>query len=79
MDDKACWTLNIASETNTRVRAYLTQRGMKNGDLSRFVEEAVKWRLLDLTLAEARVGFNILSLREMDDLIEEAVADAHRN
>jgi len=39
----------------------------------------VKWRLLDLTLAEARAGFDDLASDEMDSLIDEAIADARRN
>lgn len=73
------WTVNVASETDIDVRTYLAQRGMKKGDLSRFIEDAVKWRLLDLTLAEARAGFDDLSEADMDSLIEEALADARRN
>jgi hypothetical protein len=30
---------------------------MKKGDLSRFIEEAVKWRVLDQTITEARSKF----------------------
>lgn len=38
------WTVNVAPETDIDVRTYLAQRGMKKGDLSRFIEESVKWR-----------------------------------
>ena len=78
MGDATRWTVNVASETDIEVRTYLAQRGMKKGDLSRFIEESVKWRLLDLTLAEARAGFDDLSVDELDSLIEEAVADARK-
>jgi hypothetical protein len=30
---------------------------MKKGDLSKFIEDAVKWRVFDQTLAEARDKF----------------------
>lgn len=73
------WTVNVASETDIDVRTYLAQRGMKKGDLSRFIEDAVKWRLLDLTLAEARAGFDDLSEADMESLVEGALADARRN
>ncbi len=53
MGDVTRWTVNVAPETDIEVRTYLAQRGMTKGDLSRFIEEAVKWRLFDLTLAEA--------------------------
>lgn len=78
MGDVTRWTVNVALETDIEVRTYLAQRGMKKGDLSRFIEEAVKWRLFDLTLAEARAGFDDLPADELDSLIEEAVADARQ-
>lgn len=76
MGDATRWTVNVAAETDIEVRTYLAQRGMKKGDLSKFIEEAVKWRLLDLTLSEARSVFEDMPPEEMDDLIEEAVASA---
>lgn len=79
MGDITRWTVNVASETDIDVRTYLAQRGMKKGDLSRFIEDAVKWRLLDLTLAEARAGFGDLTETDMDALVEEALADTRRN
>lgn len=79
MGDATRWTVNVASETDIEVRTYLAQRGMKKGDLSRFIEDAVKWRLLDLTLSEVRSEFEDLSPEEMDLLIDEAVADARKH
>jgi hypothetical protein len=78
MGDVTRWTVNVAQQTDIDVRTYLAQRGMKKGDLSKFIEEAVKWRLLDLTLAEARAGFGDLPQDDLDSLIEEAVSDARR-
>jgi len=77
--DATRWTVNVAAETDIDVRTYLAQRGMKKGDLSRFIEEAVRWRLLDLSLAEARSAFNDLSPAEMETLIDEAVSDARKH
>jgi len=79
MGEVTRWTVNVAPETDIEVRTYLAQRGMKKGDLSRFIEDAVKWRLLDLTLLEARSGFEDLSPDEMDSLIDEALADTRKH
>ncbi len=79
MGDATRWTVNVAAETDIEVRAYLARRGMKKGALSRFIEESVKWRLLDLTLAEARTGFDDLAADALDSLIEEAIADARKH
>jgi hypothetical protein len=79
MGEVTRWTVNVAPETDIEVRTYLAQRGMKKGDLSRFIEDAVKWRLLDLTLLEARSGFEDLSPDGMDSLIDEALADTRKH
>ncbi|WP_242496149.1 ribbon-helix-helix domain-containing protein [Sphingobium cupriresistens] len=51
---------------------------MKKGDLSRFIEEAVKWRVLDQTITEARSKFEDMAPDELDALIGEAVAAARQ-
>ena len=41
------WSLSIPEETNLAVRTFLARNGGKKGDLSRFVDEAVRRRVLD--------------------------------
>jgi hypothetical protein len=69
-------TISISKQTDIAVRGFLAQRGLKTGDLSKFVEEAVKWRVLDQTVAEARSKFADLPPEELETVIEEAVAAA---
>ncbi len=75
-DSMTRWTVSVSKETDIAVRSFLAQRGMKKGDLSKFIEEAVRWRVLDQTLAEARGSFNEMPPRELDALIDAAVAEA---
>jgi Ribbon-helix-helix domain len=75
-DEPTRWTVNVASRTDIDLRTYLAQRGMKKGDLSKFIEDAVKWRLFDLTVQEARAAFADLEPGELEDLIGEAVLAA---
>ena len=75
-DDTTRWTVSVSKETDITVRSFLAQRGLKKGDLSKFIEEAVKWRVLDQTVAEARTKFADLPPEELDAVIEEAVAAA---
>ncbi len=70
------WTVSVSRKTDIAVRTYLAAHGMKKGDLSKFIEEAVKWRVLDQTLAEARGKFADLSVDALDRLIEDAVGAA---
>ena len=70
------WTVSVSKETDISVRSFLAQRGMKQGDLSKFIEDSVKWRMFDQTMAEARSKFADLPPEALDSLLEEAVAAA---
>ncbi|MCF8710198.1 ribbon-helix-helix domain-containing protein [Rhizorhapis sp. SPR117] len=78
MNDMTRWTVSVSKNTDIAVRSFLAQRGMKKGDLSRFIEEAVKWRVLDQTITEARSKFEDMAPDELDALIGEAVAAARQ-
>lgn len=56
------------------VRSFLAQRGFKKGDLSTFVEEAVRWRVFDQTLSQARAGFDEMGALEAESLLDETLA-----
>jgi hypothetical protein len=72
-DTTTRWTVSVSKDTDIAVRSFLAQRGMKKGDLSKFIEDAVRWRVLDQTMAEARAKFADLPAEELDELISEAV------
>lgn len=73
-DDTTRWTVSVSKATDITVRSFLAQRGLKKGDLSKFIEEAVKWRVLDQTIAETRSKFADLPPDELREMIDEAVA-----
>ena len=76
------WNLVIPEETDRAVRTYLARVGGKKGDLSRFVEEAVRQRLLDLAVGEIKERNTEYDQQEILDLIDEeveAVRAAHRS
>jgi hypothetical protein len=77
-DDTKRWTVSVSRETDITVRSFLAQRGMKKGDLSKFIEEAVKWRVFNQTLAEVRGKFVDLPVAEAESLIEEALHDTRK-
>jgi hypothetical protein len=72
------WTVSVSKETDITVRSFLAQRGLKKGDLSKFIEEAVKWRVLDQTIAESREKFADLPPEELEATINEAVTVARK-
>lgn len=77
-DDITRWTVSVSRRTDTAVRSFLAERGMTTGDLSKFIEDAVRWRVLDQTVAEARSKFADVPPDELDSLLEEAVAETRR-
>jgi hypothetical protein len=77
-DGTTRWTVSVSKETDIAVRSFLAQRGMKKGDLSKFIEDAVRWRVLDQTVTEVRSRFADLPADELDTLIAEAVAETRQ-
>jgi hypothetical protein len=71
--ETARWNLAISKETDIAVRSFLARTGFKKGDLSNFVEQAVRWRVFDQTLQEARQGFADLAEDEAASLLDEAL------
>lgn len=74
MEDSIRWTIKVSKGTDISLRSYLAQHGMKKGDLSKFVEEAVRWRVLDKTVAEVRERNANVTDGEIEAAIDEALA-----
>ncbi len=70
------WNLVIPETTDRAVRTYLARTGGKKGDLSRFVDEAVRRRVLDLTVRGIKDRNARYDQQEIIDLIDEEVAAA---
>ncbi|WEK46726.1 MAG: ribbon-helix-helix domain-containing protein [Candidatus Andeanibacterium colombiense] len=73
------WTIVVDKATDIDLRTYLASQGMKKGDLSKFVQDAVNRRLLRETINEIRTGFADLSAEEAQALADEAVAWARKD
>jgi len=71
-------TITWSKDTDLALRSYLGSQGLKKGALSKFVEDAVKWRLFDQTVIQARQGFADLAPNELTSMIDEAIAGVRR-
>ena len=69
------WTISVPKETDVLLRTFLAQTGLKKGDLSEFVANAVRWRLFDLNVTAARAKNIDVSSEEIEDAIEQALVD----
>jgi hypothetical protein len=74
MDESVRWTVKVSKETDVALRTYLAQTGLRKGDLSKFIEEAVRWRVLERTTSGIRGRVGETSPEELQALIDDAVA-----
>ena len=68
-------TITWSKQADLALRSYLGSLGMKKGDLSKFIEEAVRWRIFHQTIQQAREAFADVPPDELQKMIEEAVDD----
>lgn len=73
MDNNVRWSLVVSKDTDVAVRIFLAQRGMRKGDLSKFVEEAVRWRVLDRVVADTKAKNARVPAKKLAAAIDEAV------
>jgi hypothetical protein len=70
----ARWSLVVSHDTDTALRQFLaSQGGGRKGDLSRFVEEAVRTQIFHLAAAEAKAENARYSQVEIDSAVDEAL------
>lgn len=72
------WNLVISEDTNVLVRSFLAQRGVKKGDLSTFVEDAVRLRVLELTLPGDRAATNLADPGQAHAALSAALLERSR-
>ncbi len=66
------WTVSVSKDTDTALRVFLAQRGLKKGDMSKFIEESVRWRVFDQSITEAQSKFSDMASTDLQSLIDEA-------
>jgi hypothetical protein len=69
-------TITWSKEADHALRTFLGSQGMKKGDLSKFIEEAVRWRIFHQTVREARAAFADVSPDALQKMIDDSVEDA---
>jgi hypothetical protein len=69
-------TITWSKETDLTLRAFLGAQGLKKGALSKFIEEAVRWRVFHQTVRAARERFADLPPDQLQKEIDDAVQAA---
>jgi len=72
------WTIKVSKETDLSLRTFLGAQGMKKGDLSRFVEDAVRWRMFDRRVQSLKDRNQDVSAGDLEAEIDKAVRAARK-
>jgi hypothetical protein len=74
-DDAVRWNIKVSKETDLTLRTYLGAQGAKKGDLSKFIEEAVRWHVFHRTVQDIRERNAETDPDELQRMIDEAVSE----
>ena len=76
MEEEAVrWSVKVSKDTDLTLRMYLGAQGMKKGDLSKFIEEAVRRRVLECTIQDIRARNADADPDEIQRIVDEAVSE----
>lgn len=68
------WNIAVSPDTDQAVRMYLAgQGGGRKGDLSRFIEEAVRAHILELSAEQAKGANANVNEADLTAIVAEAV------
>lgn len=69
------WSIKVSKDTDLTLRTFLGAQGMKKGDLSKFIEEAVRRRVLQCTVQDIRANNADADSDEIQRIVDEAVSE----
>jgi hypothetical protein len=78
--DTIRWNVAVSADTDQSLRMFLaSQGGGRKGDLSRFIEEAVRAHILELTAEQAKAANANVSEVDLTSVVDEAIQWARQN
>ncbi len=73
MEDNIRWTVKVSRDTDIALRSYLAQRGLRKGELSKFVERAVRKEVLAQTAAALKARNQDVPYPRLQTIVDEAL------
>lgn len=68
------WNVAVSADTDQSLRMFLaSQGGGRKGDLSRFIEEAVRSHILELSAEQVKASNEDVSEDELLSMVDEAL------
>ncbi len=74
-EDAVRWNIKVSKETDLSVRTFLGAQGSKKGDLSKFIEDAVRWHVFHRTVQDIKSRNADRDEDELQAIIDEAVKE----
>ena len=72
------WNIAVSAQTDRVLRMLLARQGGRKGDLSRFIEDAVRERLFEQTASMIKEDNANYTPEQIDSAVEEALDWARR-
>ena len=69
------WNIKVSKETDLCLRTFLGAQGMKKGDLSKFIEDAVRWRVFHRTVQDIKGRNTNTNPEELQRVVDAAVRE----
>jgi len=69
------WNIKVSKETDLTLRTFLGSQGMKKGDLSKFIEEAVRAHIFHRTIQDIKARNADSDPEELQALIDDTVRE----
>jgi hypothetical protein len=76
MEEEAVrWNIKVSKKTDLTLRTYLGSQSMKRGDLSKFIEDSVRWRVFRRTVQDIKAQTVDTDPDELQGMIDNAVGE----
>lgn len=75
MEEAIRWNIKVSKDTDLSLRSFLGTQGMKKGDLSKFIEKAVRSYVFDRMIMDIKARNADTDPDELQDLIDQAVKE----
>ncbi|HEV3109700.1 MAG TPA: ribbon-helix-helix domain-containing protein [Candidatus Binataceae bacterium] len=69
------WNIKVSKETDLILRTFQGAQGTKKGELSKFIEEAVRWRVFHRTVQDIRERNADTDPDQLQRIIDQTVSE----
>lgn len=78
MNNTIRWNIAVSQDTDQALRLFLAAQGKgRKGDLSHFIEEAVRMHIFELSAEQAKMVNANVSEQDLSTIVEEAISRGH--